>query len=56
VGITAAISKGWGKGGKTVLSFSHAFPQTVISTALFFARAIFQSAFFAPFQRSPETK
>jgi hypothetical protein len=25
VGIAAAISKGWGKGGKTVLSFSHAF-------------------------------
>jgi hypothetical protein len=26
VGIAAAISKSWGKSGKTVLSFSHAFP------------------------------
>src|ERR1700739_4491829 len=25
VGIAAAISKGWGKGGRTFLSFSHAF-------------------------------
>jgi hypothetical protein len=25
VGIAAAISKDWGKGGKTVLSFSQAF-------------------------------
>ena len=56
VGIAAAISKVWGKGGKTVLSFSHAFHSPSFPRALVVRLKLAAQMLFAPFKRAPEAE
>src|ERR1035438_4202228 len=56
VGIAVAIPKGWGKGGKTVSSFFHAFHRLSFPRLVFVRLIVFHLALFGPFQRSSETK